>query len=316
MNLLPLARGTSARPLAALFLVLSANAAGAHGPDPYADVLVSFAPGVDGAPGYDDPLTALGPPERFTGEDLFPGVVSVFSPPFGFDEIVSLGCGGVLVVAFDEPIADDPANPYGIDLLVFGNAGFIDDDWPNGVVGDVFGGGGGRIEVSADGAQWTPVPLVAADGPFPTNGYLDVGPYDGEPGSVASVFTRPVNPAITPEDLLGRSYAEVLAVYDGSGGGAGVDLAATGLAAVSFVRITNDCNGELATVEIDGFADVAPRLAGDATRDGRADFADILALLGAWGPCPPPPFPCSLDLDGDGGVGFGDILAVLAHWTG
>ncbi len=327
-----LVRGASARPFiaSAAIAALSASAgasdayadpyadpyaADPYAADPYADFVIDFVSGVGAEPGYDDPVTAVGAPERFTGEDGYPGVVSVFYPPFGVDEIVSLGCGGVLEVAFDEPVTDDPANPHGVDLLVFGNTGFIDADWPNGRVGGLFGADGGTLEVSTDGSTWVEVPLVAADGPLPTNGYLDVGPYDFEPGTVESVFTRPVDPTVTVADLLGLSYAEILAVYDGSGGGVGIDLATTGLAEIFFVRVTNACPGESVNVEIDAFCDVAPRLAGDANRDGVVDFADVLALLAAWGDCPAPPFPCPLDIDGDGGVGFGDVLTVLANWT-
>lgn len=50
---------------------------------------------------------------------------------------------------------------------------------------------------------------------------------------------------------------------------------------------------------------------GDATGDGVVDFADIIALLAAWGACGE----CPEDLDGDGAVTFADLLIVLANWT-
>ncbi|MHC5112993.1 MAG: hypothetical protein ACYTGP_01035 [Planctomycetota bacterium] len=40
------------------------------------------------------------------------------------------------------------------------------------------------------------------------------------------------------------------------------------------------------------------------------DFADILAIIGAWGPC----VACPEDLDGSGDVGFGDVLVVIGAW--
>ena len=49
-----------------------------------------------------------------------------------------------------------------------------------------------------------------------------------------------------------------------------------------------------------------------AANDGVVSFADILAIVGAWGPCTGP---CPADLDGDGLVGFSDILEVIANWT-
>ncbi|MCP3904858.1 MAG: hypothetical protein GY715_14625 [Planctomycetes bacterium] len=43
------------------------------------------------------------------------------------------------------------------------------------------------------------------------------------------------------------------------------------------------------------------------------DFADILAVVGAWGPCG---IPCPQDLNGNGQVDFADILAIVAAWGG
>lgn len=233
------------------------------GDDPFADVVVSFDAGQGGAKGYDNPFTTLGSPERFTGEGLFPVVVSPFSPPFGQDEIVSIGAGGHLTVRFNTPVRNSPGNPWGIDLLIFGNTGFIDSNWPNGVVGGLFGNDGGVIEVSRNGKTWFRVPNVTADNMFPTLGYLDSGPYDDQPGTLPTDFTRPVDPALTLNDFMGRSYAEVLALYDGSGGGTGIDLDSVGLNWIRYVRVLNEGTD---SIEIDAFADVraipAPGAAG------------------------------------------------------
>ena len=222
--------------------------------DAWADGVVSYAQGSDAAAGYTDPLAALGEPARFTGEDFgYPGAVTPFNPPFNLNQIVSIGQGGSLVVRFDEPVRDDAANPYGIDLLVFGNSGYIDGSYPDGLASGVFSDGRGRVEVSADGADWRAV-TGAADDVFPTLGYPDLaGPYDTERGSVLSDFTRPVDPAF---DASGRTFAEIVAAYAGSGGGTGIDLAGTGFSEVSFVRITNP-DGSGRTVEIDGLSDAA-----------------------------------------------------------
>ncbi len=52
-------------------------------------------------------------------------------------------------------------------------------------------------------------------------------------------------------------------------------------------------------------------LTGDATGDGVVDFQDILAVLGAWGPCGG----CPEDLNDDGVVSFADLLVVLGNWS-
>lgn len=54
---------------------------------------------------------------------------------------------------------------------------------------------------------------------------------------------------------------------------------------------------------------------GDVDGDGVVNFADVLALLAAWGPCPKTPAPCPEDLSGNGDVGLDDLLIVLANWT-
>jgi hypothetical protein len=242
--------------------------------------------------------------------------VSVFNPPFGIDEIVSVGAGGHLEVRFDTPVTDDPANPFGIDLLIFGNTGFIDVAFPAGVAGGLFGDDGGTVEVSADGVTWFEIAGAHVDGLYPTVGYLDAGPYDGVPGAVPSDFARPVDPTLTTADFTGLDLAGILAVYAGSGGGAGIDLASAGLAEACCVRITNPgAPARTPNLEIDAFADVAAIFAAaDLDMDGVVGITDLLTLLAAWGPCPDPPLECPADLDDSGDVGIDDFLDLLAAW--
>lgn len=68
---------------------------------------------------------------------------------------------------------------------------------------------------------------------------------------------------------------------------------------VRLLRASIDCDTEPA--DIDG--------------DGTVGFDDLLVLLGAWGPCPPPPAECAADVDGDGIVGATDLVALLAAWS-
>jgi hypothetical protein len=177
--------------------------------------------------------------------------VTPFNPAWGADEIVSVGIGGWLTVRFDRPVRDSAHNPFGLDLLVFGNAGLIDVDWPKGIAGDLFGAGG-VVEVSADGVDWRVVPEIQACGMFPTLGYSDLAdPYATEPGIAWSDFSRPVDPSFDP---AGKGFAEISRAYDGSGGGTGIDLASVGLGEISFVRISNPDGAE--SIEIDALSDV------------------------------------------------------------
>jgi hypothetical protein len=274
----------------------------------FAAEVVSYAPGVGAATGFTNAAAALGSPERFTGEGLIPGCVTPFQPAFRPDEIVSLGVGGSLVVRFDHDVVDDPRNPFGIDLLVFGNAFFTDGGAGSGIVAGL-AAEGGRVLVSADGAEWREIRGVDADGMYPTLGFLDVGPYATTPGGIESDFLRPVDPRHAFSTLAGLDYATLLARYDGSGGGAGIDLASVGLQAIRYVRVDGPSVGGLSP-EIDAFADVAPIApSADLDGDGIVGPADLAALLAAWGSTDG-----ALDLDGDGTVGSSDLAAVLSAW--
>jgi hypothetical protein len=71
----------------------------------------------------------------------------------------------------------------------------------------------------------------------------------------------------------------------------------------------------VAVVGVDNI-DIVAGPPGDIDGDGAVGIGDLLALLGAWGPCPPgaPPPPCPADLDGDGTVDIVDLLLLLGNW--
>ena len=277
---------------------------------PFASSVVSYVAGSGAASGFTNPTVALGSPERFTGEGLLPQCVTPFQPAFRPNELVSLGLGGSLVLAFDHDVLDDPRNPFGIDLIVFGNAFFTDLGGGTGVVGGI-ASEGGRIFVSANARTWIEVPGVAADGLFPTNGYLDVAPYATTPGKAVSNFLRPVDPTWTVGDLAGLDHAALLDVYDGSGGGTGIDLGALGLASIRYVRIEGPTSIGFSP-EIDAVADVAPlEPTADLDNSGAVDASDLSLLLASWGTIAP-----AYDLDADGVIGAGDLALLLGAWNG
>lgn len=248
-------------PLAAsLTIALASLAQLASAADPWADVVVEYVQGgpvgsdwVTSEP-FNNPQTALGEPTRFAGTpETFGTATTPFSSAYRAYEIVSIGAGGSLTVQFDEPVVDHPLNPYGIDLLIFGNA-FYSIDFGAGTATGAIDANVGVIEVSANGVDFVPV-SGGADGKFPTVGYLDVtDPFSPTAGAVLSDFTKPVNPAALAS-VVGMNTAEIIAAYEGSGGGAGIDLAGSGLSSISFVRISNPV-GSLRTIEIDALADV------------------------------------------------------------
>ncbi|MCP3904630.1 MAG: hypothetical protein GY715_13470, partial [Planctomycetes bacterium] len=61
---------------------------------------------------------------------------------------------------------------------------------------------------------------------------------------------------------------------------------------------------------VDGIVEIHAGCPEDLGDDGAVAFADILAIIGAWGPCEN----CVEDLDGHRTVDFADVLLVIAAW--
>lgn len=216
--------------------------------DPWADRVVSYNAGDGVDAGYDDPTRALGSPTRV---NFFGDTVTPFNTPYWSTDIVSIGRGGWLTVAFDEAVTDDAANPYGIDLLVFGNQFYVTN--AAGRVAGLFQEGG-SIELSADGVHWVLATPTAESG-FATNGFVDTHDleFGTDAGTIPTDFTKPVDPAFNP---FGLTREQVVAGYAGSGGGLGIDIGAYGLSEVRYVRVSS-APGAAGTPDIDGFADVS-----------------------------------------------------------
>jgi hypothetical protein len=218
----------------------------------FADAATQYNPGSGIPAGYTNVAAALGEPSSFTG-GAFPGPVDPFSPPYLPEQVVSVGAGGSLTLRFDAGIQNDPSHPFGLDFIVFGNAGFVitNGDFTGGGItdGSMFGANDGvtRVSVSADGTTFyelTPSLAPVVDGPFPTDG--------------AGNFLLPVDPMLTSGSFAGKNLAGIRALYGGSAGGAAYDLAwardgqglPVALSEVSHVRI--DVLSGVA--EIDGVA--------------------------------------------------------------
>lgn len=231
--------------------------------NPFASSVLSYNAGINATPGYIDASTALGSAERFTGEGIFPGGVTPFNPAWGTDELVSIGSGGHLTLGFDATITNDASHAFGIDLIVFSNSGFVDTSWSDadptndgtGVVGSnpfIFGAGGdATIQVSNDGTNWFTAAITTLD-LFPTLGYSDFAtPTPGSVGSIETDFTQAMDPTLGLADFSDLTFAQMIDLYNGSGGGIGIDISSTGLSSASYVRFLNDSGSAF---EIDAVA--------------------------------------------------------------
>ncbi len=224
---------------------------------PWGDTVIDYHSGSGFAAGYTNPATALGVPSQVT-PGMFGSPVDPFNPPYLPSQIVSIGAGGSLTVAFNSPILDLPNNPFGLDLIIFGNNGFtiVNGDFSGGGItdGSTFTfdpPGSSKVFVSENNSDFfelVPPSLVTAtvDGLFPIDGSGD--------------FQIPVNPELMNADFAGLDLAGIRALYANAGGGTGFDLewAQTpdgeplSLSGVRFVRV-DVLSGK---VEIDGFAAV------------------------------------------------------------
>jgi hypothetical protein len=241
-----------------LALALASFVVGAQSSE-FADGVVSYDPGIGFVVRFTDPSAALGEPSRINpfGEPTDP-----FDPPYGTNQIVSIGAGGSLVVEFKTPILNHPNNVNGLDFTIFGNAGFIitnDFDfttfeWIGTPATDssLFAENPGttRVSVSRDGVNYfalNPAYAPTVDNIFPTDGVGD--------------FHIPVAPIATQEDFAGLTLDGIRAVYGGSAGGTSFDISwaqdAAGntvfLPEINFVRV-DVLSGKS---EIDGFATVS-----------------------------------------------------------
>ncbi|MCS1409907.1 MAG: hypothetical protein M2R45_03094 [Verrucomicrobia subdivision 3 bacterium] len=194
-------------------------------PDPFADRVIAYEPGTDFAVasgsglGYTNTVSALGAPSSVTPGD-FGGPVTPFAPPFLREQLLSIGNGGHLVLEFDPPIFNHPNNPFGLDFILYGNAGFsiTNGNFSGGGITDgaTFGHSTGhtRVSVSADNESYftldqTVAPIV--DAFFPSD--------------AAGTFGIPADPSLTPADFAGADLTRIRELYQTSAGGAGYDLA-------------------------------------------------------------------------------------------
>jgi hypothetical protein len=183
--------------------------------------VVSYNPGTGYVAGYTNAEAVLGEPSQV---NPYTEATDVFDPPYGQNQIVSIGAGGSLTVKFKTPILNHPRNPFGLDFIIFGNTGFIitndfdaDYNWIGtpATDGSTFGQNDGetRVSVSQDGKHFfvlNPALAPTVDGLYPTDG--------------SGNFHLPVYPALIPEDFSGLTADEIKVLYNGSAGGLAYDI--------------------------------------------------------------------------------------------
>ena len=258
-------------------------------------------------PKYNNPRNALGRPAidqtpvttDVMGGGMMQGV-SLVNPVFPvwteghLFQLDYLFDPAALTIEFDHDVVDDPANPFGVDFIVYGNSlctkstrdnytQTSDPDVSVRITSDSASVGSsaepGQVEVSADGRNWF-VLEGHADSFMPTLGRVydkanpDVSLFDGNQwwGEPTNPL-YPMDPRVTWESCAGLTLGELCRRYNGSAGGMGFDISNTNLPRDSkgrryfrYVRITPIDTGMLdddgypvfTQPEVDAVADVAP----------------------------------------------------------
>lgn len=323
--------------LVMLGLLGAAVFGGSYDPNDFAVEVIEYVPGGGipthywtGQP-YNDPSAALGEPTADTLGDgtaapLGQGVpvVPVY-PAWLPTEVVSIGFGGHLTLRFGRKVYDEPDNPFGKDLIVFGNS-FQNISqssyWLMGnpalltTLNKPCTKEPAVISVSQDGVHWFTFTLDEAyrsqpdfsDPNFPGRyGFLGDFFADAFAPTLGRVYepdlpgwwgertdpTLPLDPAVLETDFRNTTLAQIVQAYGKSAGGTALDIAQfplpadpqTGRKWIQYIRFDNPRTSG-ATPEIDAVARVR-------SRSERNPAADIT---------------------GDGRVDLEDLAQLSADW--
>ncbi|MBO7393975.1 MAG: hypothetical protein J6U98_07235 [Abditibacteriota bacterium] len=245
---------------------------------PFASEVIDYSPG----PGqfvknrlYNDPSRALGAP------------MGLYVDVPCNDSLVTLGDGGSITLAFDTPVKDDPANPYGMDFIVFSNAMFVGGDPYYRFQEPAF------AEISPDGEHWYLIlpNILPADmegnvdtgnSETPLRGYAEFTPTVGLPQDLETPYfnaTRTAEQLYTvPERPYDGEDDESLEFDKVSGGGDAFDIADAVVETLPGVP-ARDAGGNFIKANLKEFKYI--RLTDAVTGDGSQLFGEISAEIDA-----------------------------------
>ncbi len=241
----------------------------------FAVQVVSFSGVSTNAP-YNDPAAILGQPTLTfvdIAEDGVTNRTSIIDPPYnvapnGSNVITEITNGGQITVMMGRKVCHNPNNPYGTDLMVFGNSfftasgfsGAVSDatDLDTALLGFGLAGHSTTVSVSQDGTNWYTFPNTA--NLFPDNAYRWDDPNQSWTDEQLNP-NKPLNPSVYGTSFDGQTVAYALNQFIGSAGGTGYDLQASGFPWIQYVRVQP---GPGAYTVIDAIAAVNPAVEGDA----------------------------------------------------
>jgi hypothetical protein len=231
---------------------------------------------IDTASPYNDPTAILNRPtlqffDPYDGDVT--DRVSIIDPPYnltpaGSKVITEIKSGGQITVEMGRKIYDDPNNPYGTDLIVYGNSffsafgtsGTVSDetDLNTATLSSGIYGHATIVSVSQDGINWYTYGTTSVL--FPDNAFRWDDPNASWTYEQMNP-TKPLNPFIYTNNFAGQTVASGLDQFIGAAGGTGYDLKASGFPWIQYVRVQP---GPGTYTVIDAIAAVDPVVVGDA----------------------------------------------------
>jgi hypothetical protein len=208
--------------ISALFLgALLAPLGVVHAQDNFADQVISYSAGTGINSSFETASAALGMPVSSA---------TITAPPFLNTDLVGVGNGGQLTLAFNTPITNNSAgHAGGMDFTIFGNEFFTIS---GSTISGIFNHPGLTVWVSQDNVTYYELAAPhGADDLYPTEGS-------------GNAFL-PVNPSLTLASFTGQTSAQALSLYNGSAGGASYSISwaedgggnAVNLPSISYVKV-------------------------------------------------------------------------------
>lgn len=204
-------------------------------------VAVISTNGIDTAGPYNDPTAVLNRP-ALQFYDSFDGDVtdrvSIVDPPYNVtperkDVITEIKSGGQITVQLGRKVYHCPANPYGIDFIVYGNSFFEGISGASGPISDktdlsiaeltssAIAGHSTVVSVSQDGTNWYTFPAISTLFPDEAYRWDDTNSQWTEEQMNPN---KPINPFLYTNNFGGTTISSALDQFVGASGGTGYSL--------------------------------------------------------------------------------------------
>lgn len=273
--------------------------------DWYASEVVSSS--VLGASPYDFAGAVLGKPTTQFKEpgalgetwscSMVAGAWNLAPPPYNPQDpnsgkiITTINPGGSIVVKFATPIEDDPQNWYGLDFIVYGNSGFnsTSEEYVTST-SDME-----QCFIDDGSGRWEPSMVSVAQ--YPNGPWYDYSlPTDPRADAFAPLqafawdnishvwgaeldFTKPIDPALIPDDFASLSVLQAIDLYKGSAGGAAFDISRFALPTnqsgrkwIQYIKVMGSRG------EVDAFSSVGHVAAPKSIHDAKA-LGDLTPVI-------------------------------------